>query len=356
MSHPLAWLAWTLSAAVAALATRNPFYITILALAAGITFLAVEHEGAPGRPWRGLLRLGALIWLVTIPLNALMVHAGEHVLLRLPARWPLVGGAITVEAIAQGAATGYGLWVLLVIMAAYNLAVDATQLLRYLPAFLHPVGAILSIALAFIPQMLASLQEIREAQRIRGSRLRTWRDQLPLIMPLLTTALERAIQLAESMESRGFGRADAAGADGGGKNSRSQMALLAGLVLLLAGLLVRSLLPQFGILVVPLWILAVMLLAWALRRIGRQAPRSRYIRLRWQPSDIAGTALSLLVLGALLAFRALDSGALAYSPFPPYGLLPRFHPWIGLALAALSLPGLMVAGRARPHLAEAPRR
>jgi energy-coupling factor transport system permease protein len=47
------------------------------------------------------------VWALTIPFNALMIHAGDYVLFRLPEGWPLVGGAITLEAVLYGAASGW---------------------------------------------------------------------------------------------------------------------------------------------------------------------------------------------------------------------------------------------------------
>ena len=73
------------------------------------------------------------------------------------------------------------------------------------PGFIHGVGVVTGIAVGFVPQMVTSWQAIREAQQVRGHKVRGVRDVLPLVMPLLVTALERARQLAESMEARGFG-------------------------------------------------------------------------------------------------------------------------------------------------------
>ena len=140
MRHPLAWAVWAVGLAAAALLTRNPLYLTLLALAAWLVLSAVSGNATQDTGWRGLLKVGALVWAVTIPFNALMIHAGDHVLFRLPESWPLLGGAITLEAALYGAASGLAVWTLLVIFAAFNLAADASRLLRLAPAFLYPHG------------------------------------------------------------------------------------------------------------------------------------------------------------------------------------------------------------------------
>lgn len=339
MRHPFAWLIWTLAAAVSALVARHPLYLTIILLASWLVYLSVERNAALGRSWRGLLKLGALIWLVTIPFNALMIHQGRVILFRLPAHWPLIGGQITLEAVAAGFVAGYSLWTLLVIFAVFNLAVDASQLLRYTPGFLYQSGVVASIALTFIPQMLSSANDIRQAQRIRGHRFRGWRDQLPLIMPLLTMALERAVQLAESMESRGMGSVSARIQ---GHVQRWQVVILSSLMLLLAGLVARSFWSARPWIAYILLAGATLALAVALARLGRQTQRSRYRRDAWHIEDTWVAITGVGVLAGISILRVTERAALIYYPFAPFSLAPSFDLWIGLLLAALSLPGLML--------------
>ena len=75
---------------------------------------------------------------------------------------------------------------LITLFAAFNLRVDQAQILRLTPSFIYEAGLIVSIAVAFVPQMVLSAREIREAQRIRGHRMRRVRDMLPFLMALLT--------------------------------------------------------------------------------------------------------------------------------------------------------------------------
>ena len=127
------------------------------------------------------------------------------VLFTLPRNWPLIGGPITLEGLLYGLSGGASLFAVLLVFATFNLALDSHRLLRWLPSGLYQAGLVVSIALSFIPQLMSSLQEIREAQRVRGHQFRGVRDWIPLFVPLITTALERSLTLAESMEARGFG-------------------------------------------------------------------------------------------------------------------------------------------------------
>jgi len=339
MEHPTAWLIWAIAAAIVALLIRNPLYLVIIGLAAWLVFVAASHDPTQERSWRGLLKLGIFVWLLTIPFNALMIHQGSHVLFRLPLSWPLVGGNITLEAVLYGAASGLALWVLLLVFAAMNAAIDTSQFLRLTPSFLYQAGVITSIALTFMPQMLLSAKEIREAQQIRGHRFRGWRDLLPLFMPLLTTGFERAILLAESMESRGFG--GQLTAQNPAQANRTRLNMVLGLLLLLCGLFLYGYMRAMPGLGIALLALAALVLVRTFGSLGRRVQRSHYRRLRWSRSDISMSVLSVGLVLLVALIRARDGLALAYYPYPPYPLLPEFNAAIGLLIALLALPGVI---------------
>ncbi len=320
-----------------ALTVRNPLYLTLIVLATWLVYLGVASTGLMAGSWRALLKLGLFIWLITIPFNALMIHHGRIVLFRLPAHWPLVGGPITLEAVLAGLVTGYALWSLLFIFATFNLAVDATQLLRLAPPFLYHAGVVTSIALTFIPQMLASAREIREAQRIRGHRFRGWRDSLPLVMPLLTTSFERAVQLAESMDARGFG-GELTGLSPA-RQSRIRILMILSLFLFLVGMIVRIFWPDWALLGDLLILDAVLFMGYAFYDLGRHVRRSRYRRERWGVRDSVIAASSVAALVGVLLLRHNDPALVLYSPYTAAGLLPGFSMSLGLLLTLLSVPG-----------------
>lgn len=205
MFHTITWLVWLVSAAYLALVNHQPLVSILLILAAGSVFGAAGKRSTLGQSWSTFLRLGLSVWMVAMLFNLFSTHAGEMVLFTLPRSWPLIGGPITVEALLYGLGSGASLFATLLVFATFNLAVDQHRLLRWVPAGLYQAGLVVSIALAFVPQMMASLQDIREAQRIRGHRFKGVRDLVPMFVPLITTGLERSMTLAESIEARGFG-------------------------------------------------------------------------------------------------------------------------------------------------------
>ncbi|MBN1657405.1 MAG: energy-coupling factor transporter transmembrane protein EcfT [Anaerolineae bacterium] len=336
--HTGAWVAWLAAAALPAFTVRNPLYLVLILGAAGIVFAALGRRSVAGQAWGGFVRVGLFFVGVAVVFNALSVHTGDLVLVRLPERWPIVGGPITGEAMIAGAVNGLGLLTILVVFATFNAVVDHYQLLRATPAFLFQAGVVLSIAITFVPQMVLSAREIREAQRIRGHRFRGVRDLLPLVMPLLASSLERAIRLAETMEARGFGGAVEAASRRAAIGA--QIGILGALLALLAGLglaAYRPSLAHWG------WLLAgsgVLLLGLVFYLQGRRVRQTRYRRQPWQVRDVAVLIASAAVVAAVVFTRLEAPGVLVYSPYPPGLLLPPFEPVTGAALVLLAMPAL----------------
>lgn len=334
--HPAAWFLWGAVTAAALLMTQNPLYLALLLLAL-VAVRAALRAGPLPIPVRFL----ALMPLLGAVANGLTIHIGERVVARLPQQWPLIGGPITLEAIASGAVTGFGLVVLLVLFATLGAGTRRAAARRLVPGVLFQAGLVTTIALSFAPQTLRALTEIREAQQIRGKAFRGWRDLPPLFLPLLTMGLERSISLAEAMESRGFGAAPAARRPAG----HSRFVLLVGLLVVVAGVGLTLLSTQRGLGWATV-LVGVAIAGAALRQMNRRVHRTRYREQPWLRRDIALAATSLGLLVALLLIAWLTPLALRYYPFPRL-TPPPFDLLIAVGIAAFALPA-MVAPTQRP--------
>jgi energy-coupling factor transport system permease protein len=296
-----------------------------------------------GSSWGSFVKIGLVLQAIAIPFNALSVHSGQFVLARLPEGWPIVGGPLTLEAIIAGAVNGLALFTILVVFAAFNAVVDHYQLLRATPAFLFQAGVVVSIAITFVPQMVLSAKEIRQAQRIRGHRFRGVRDLLPLVIPLLANGLERAIQLAETMEARGFGSAVEPLSHRQG--ILSQLGTLAALAALLVGLSLVAFFSEGEPWGWALTMLGSAGLLIILAAQGRRSHRSRYRRPQWHARDTVVAFACATVLAAVTVARLAAPETLSYSPYPPGSLLPPFNAWVGAALLLLTTPALAAPRR-----------
>ncbi len=347
--HPYTWVVWLAAATLATLTTRNPLYLTIILFAAGFVFAvllrrdagqATGSAAARSTLWKPVVRLALFLGLFTILFNTLTVHFGDHILFSLPANWPVIGGPITLEAVLYGVSTALSFMVLILVFTVFNSAVGTQNVLRMVPAFAYQAGVTLTIALSFIPQTLVAWQELREAQRLRGVRVRGLADVQPLVVSLLAIGLDRAIQLAESMDARGFGGVMTP------PPARERRLLSAGtvlgLLLLLAGLLLRTVQLDRGWGGLVLMGMGALVLVAIFRRQGRRMHRTDYRRWLWRRNDTVVTAGAGLQLVALVALGVIAPGALFYYPYPPYPLAPSFQPFLGLVYAVALLPALLL--------------
>ncbi len=294
-----------------------------------------------------MLRWAWVIPLFTMVANALTIHIGQTTLFRLPARLPLVGGVVTAEAAIGGLLSGYALLVLLAIFATFNAASDYYAMLRLVPSFLFQAGLVASIALTFVPQTMQALDEIREAQQIRGQRFRGMRDLPPLFLPLLTMGLERSIQLAEAMESRGFGGIERGHGRAGSRTARHKAVMLGGLLLLVGGmaLLLFSTQQVPGLALLSGGGIVVGL---ALRGMGRRVRRSRFRAPAWHRRDTVLAVAALALLLALGVLSNFEQNPFLFYPYPRL-VAPPFEPAIGIGLLLLVLPVVLVpSGEQRP--------
>src|ERR1700719_3128819 len=103
--NPRALAAWSLSGIAIALATGNPVYRLLVVLCAINVLTALRR---PLVSLRGLLISLAVAAATAPAITTLASHTGAHPFLVLPAGIPVIGGALTLEAVVFGVATGLG--------------------------------------------------------------------------------------------------------------------------------------------------------------------------------------------------------------------------------------------------------
>jgi len=212
--HPGAWWLWALCLAFAAMRTTNLVLLLTIAAVAGLVVSARRGRAPWAEAYRLLFGFALLSIVLTLVLQILLgTRTPGHVLIDLPAlplpHWTgglSVGGAITGEALLNSFDAGLRLAVLITCFGAANALAHPARLLRILPAALYEVGVAIVVALTFVPQLAESLVRVRSAQRLRGRPITGLRGLRGIAVPVLEESLERAIGLAASMDSRGYGR------------------------------------------------------------------------------------------------------------------------------------------------------
>ena len=212
-------------AAAALLADR---IVSVAAIAA--VLLLVCLRGPAGR--RRLYLVGALgSGLAVFLLTPFVSTIGWHVFWSGPSV-PVLGGLdVTREELRNGLFQGLRLTAVGLAFAAYALLLDHDRLVQ---AAGFARRSVLAIALGtrLVPTLERDAAGLVEALRGRGVEVTGARGRARLVAPLLAGSLERALNLAEAMEARGYGRPGATRAPRPPWGVRERGALL------LAGLLV----------------------------------------------------------------------------------------------------------------------
>jgi len=318
--HPVTWMIWTLSAAIAALLTRNPWYLLILSIVA----ILVRWHGTGERPGGWFVRVYLSLLISPALLNLVFSRAGKTVLLELPLRW--IGGPYTLEGLVFGASAGVQIAGLLTIMMVFSELVNAQDLLRRTPSPLYPVGVTASISLTFVPHARRAYDALREAQQIRGYQPKGWRDLPRVVTPLVVLSLERAVAIAESLVSRGWGQR--------GLSGWRRTAVIGGLMGWVLGLSAWVVIPMQGI-AAALLILFSTFALWQGFRVGNGSRRYRPDVWRFEDTMIASFALASL--GVIVFLTATLPSILTYYPYPEV-TMPEFHWTLALAFTLFISP------------------
>jgi len=194
-------LAWSAACLVIVLSTTNPAYRGLVLAAA----VAVVVAGVGLTRARPLLVAAATLAASTAVLNLVSAHVGADVLVALPAWLPAIGGPYTAEALVYGLSAGITLATALLAVAPISLLLEPSEVVDALPGALARTGAAVAAALNLVPSLAASFTAVVEAQRLRGWRPRGPAAWAAVVVPVVLSAIEDSIQLAEAMEARAFG-------------------------------------------------------------------------------------------------------------------------------------------------------
>lgn len=213
-THPVAWWAWALGLVACVSRTTNPILLALTVAVAGW----VVARRRPEAPWANSFALFCRLGVVVIAIRVVVAMIlggglGDHVLFTLPSiqlpDWVAgitLGGPVTAEALLSALYEGAVIAAILACIGAANSLASPARLLATVPAALYEVGVSIVVALSFAPQLVADVSRVQTARRLRGRPHRGVRALAGSAMPVFEGALERAVDLAAAMDSRGYGR------------------------------------------------------------------------------------------------------------------------------------------------------
>ena len=198
-ASPGAAVAYLGSLAAVAFVYLSP---VVLAAAGAAAVLAGLTAGARDAV-RAALRMGLTLALLIVFVNALVVNRGDTVLARL-GDWPLLGQVdVTAEALAAGAVLGLRAAVAMVAFAVYSACVDPDRVLLALRPIAGRSALTATLVSRLVPVAAADASRLRDAARLRGPGAAPV-GRGPLARRLLAGSLDRAVDVAATLELRGY--------------------------------------------------------------------------------------------------------------------------------------------------------
>ena len=219
--------AWCVLLAGVALSFEHPLLLCVLlaAVIAAAAAACVAHRVL-------LALLVALPFAVVIALiNPLVVRDGLTVIARL-GTVPVLGQLdITAEASAYGGVLALRALVVIGLFALHSAAVDPDDLLRAFRRVSFRSALTAALATRMVPVLARDARRMHEAQRCLAGEPAPRRA---VVRAVAAGALDRAVDVAATLEVRGYGAARRAPRGGGRPWSRHDLAFAAGAVALAA--------------------------------------------------------------------------------------------------------------------------
>ena len=79
-ANPLVWGVWGMAVTLVTVTTRDPLYLALALIATTIVYLTRATSASDAATWSLVVRIGALVSIVSVIFNLLTVHAGDTVI------------------------------------------------------------------------------------------------------------------------------------------------------------------------------------------------------------------------------------------------------------------------------------
>ena len=206
-----AWIGalWAGALMVAGLLLVQPVLLGTLLLAV----LAAGIGAGVGAQLARSLRLVAIVAVPIVLVNVLVSRDGLTVFARVGDLGPFGQGDLTVEAAVYGAWIALKVALVMLVTTLASLTIDPDELMRHFRGLSFRSALTASLGLRMIPLLGADAARLAEAQRTRPDAHRGARGRALLVGAVVAGSLDRAMDVAATLEVRGFA-AGPAGARG----------------------------------------------------------------------------------------------------------------------------------------------
>lgn len=354
--HPGAWWLWALGLAVAASRTTNPWLLAIIFLVACYVVVARRSDAPWALAFRMYLWLAALVVVIRVAFRFIFGGGvGETVLVQLPLlRLPgwaggiQLFGDISAESLLSGLYDGMRLATMLICLGAANALANPKRMLKSMPPALYEVGTAVVVAMSIFPQLAESVIRVRRARKLRGDAGSGFRFLKAIVIPVLEDALDRSLQLAASMDARGYGRCPAKT----GTSAVTGVLMVTGLIGVCVGIYASLDSTAPRLLATPMLVAGVVLAAFGFGFAGRGVHRSRYRPDRWRAAEIITASAGICAAAVMFTSAAIDPANLYPSAsdlsWPPLPLLSVIGILIAVLPAWITPPPAAIATQGPP--------
>ena len=222
----------------AVLAFEHPLVLTALLVVVVVAALAA----GVGRRVALMLRFALPFALLIAVVNVLVVRDGLTVIFRLGEIPPFGQVDLTLEALAYGGILGFRAVVILLAGAVLTATVDPDEVLRVFRRISFRSALTAALAVRLVPVLQRDGRRLAEARRLRVDEP----SRVAVLRAVASGALDRAGDVAATLELRGYRTAGAARPGGRAPWSRHDVgfaASAAGIVALVAGAHVLGVAP-----------------------------------------------------------------------------------------------------------------
>ncbi len=352
--HPGAWWLWALGLATAASRSTNPVVLGLLIAACAVVVRARRPNAPWARSFTFFLVLGCIVIVIRV-VTQLLFSSGANgpLLFTLPqiglpafAAGVSIGGPVYLGDLIYGFIDGLRLAALLICIGAASALASPSRMLKSVPAALYELGVAVVVALTFTPQLVSDIIRVRAAQRLRGRSVNGLRGWWSAVGPVINGSLERSVQLAAAMDSRGYGRQ--AQVPAAVRRGTAALLLLgvAGVLLGLFGTLSGGQASDSG---PPLMVAGASLAVAGLALAGRRQVRTTYRPDPWGLAEWLVVASGVATAAVFVALAGQPGSGLAMQLSPL--ALPELSVAVLLACLVATLPALVA-----PAVPEAVRR
>ncbi len=223
------------SFAIVAFAFSNPI---LLAASAAATIVAGLGARA-GRALWAAARWGLALGAFVIAINGLVSQRGDTVIFH--GLWlPLLGSTdVSAEALAEGAVLALRIVVVMMAFAVHCASVDPDRVLRLLRPLARRSALTATLIARLVPLAAADYLRLGEAAALRGPGAAPV-GRAALARRLVAGSLDRAVDVASTLELRGYANGPPGSARGARRSRHDSRFLAAGLAIAATGLVARA--------------------------------------------------------------------------------------------------------------------